>query len=85
MTKSTKSNKAATPELTDQPSMPGVQASIADGFITLRLPVSETMPLSTSGKTNRVFSSEGNKPLTLTVADGRTITAGLNLYVKVNG
>ena len=58
-----------------------MQASIANGILTIQVPVNAVPQPSSSGKTLIVASSNGNKTTDAKV-DGKPVVIGLNAYIK---
>ena len=59
----------------------GITYSIDDkGLLSIVIDTNQDFGRSTSGKSNIIASSSGNKPLEV---NGKTIYLGLNLYEKV--
>lgn len=57
-----------------------MQATIENGDLVIRIPMTEPRP-SSSGKTLVVASSGGNKATTATV-NGKPVIIGLNAYIQ---
>lgn len=57
--------------------MENIEQSLNGNILTLRVDISKRGALSTSGKTIRIASSEGNKRI-----KGTEIFFGLNVYTK---
>lgn len=58
-----------------------MNASIANGILTIQIPVNAIPTPSASGKTLSVASSGGNKATTVQV-NGKPVIVGLNAYIK---
>jgi len=59
-----------------------VKAELIKGNLVITIPaITKNCPLSATGKSRRVASSEGNVVTTLTV-EGKPVYIGLNAYIK---
>lgn len=59
-----------------------VTATIEKGMLVVRIPaITKNCPVSASGKTKRVASTEGNVATELEV-EGKKVTIGLNAYIS---
>jgi hypothetical protein len=57
-----------------------MQATIENGFLTIKIPVNATPIPSASGKTLVIASSRGNLATSATV-NGKPVIIGLNAYI----
>lgn len=57
-----------------------MKASIANGVLTIQIPVNPQPEPSTSGKTLVVASTRGNKKTSVQV-EGKELVVGLNAYI----
>jgi len=60
-----------------------VQAKIEKGNLVITLPISKGYPVSPSGKTRRVASSEGNIETEVEV-EGQNLIVGVNAFIWAN-
>lgn len=60
-----------------------MKATIANGILTIQIPVSPNPEPSSTGKTLVVASSHGNQKTGIQV-DGKEVIVGLNAYIKAN-
>lgn len=58
----------------------GLSVSIADGVMTVRIPVKDKLEASSTGKTLSVASTHGNIK-TECMVNGKPLTIGLNAYI----
>lgn len=59
-----------------------MKAIIKDGILTITISVNEQPPVSKSGKSRIVASSNGNVTLSNVKVDGKPLIIGLNAYIK---
>lgn len=61
----------------------GMTAVVQGENLVVTIPMAKGLPVSASGKTKRVASSEGNKGVGLEI-DGQEVIIGLNAYIYAN-